>query len=52
MPGHIDVVQRLMLASLSRADIAAIIDIMGRVREQMRTAPPRSARPRKPRSSG
>jgi DNA-binding MarR family transcriptional regulator len=52
MPGHIDVVQRLLLASLSRADIAAITDIMGRVRRQMRTAPPRSARLRKARSSG
>jgi DNA-binding MarR family transcriptional regulator len=44
MPGHIEVVQRLLLTSLSRTDIAAITDILGRVRDRMRTAPPRSAR--------
>jgi len=43
MPGHIEVVQRLLLTSLSRKDIAAITDILGRVRDRMRTAPPRSA---------
>jgi DNA-binding MarR family transcriptional regulator len=43
MPGHIEVVQRLLLTSLNREDIAAITDILGRVRDRMRTAPPRSA---------
>lgn len=43
MPGHVEVVQRLLLASLSRTDIAAITDILSRVRDRMRTAPPRSA---------
>ncbi len=43
MPGHVEVVQRLLLTSLSRADIAAITDILSRVRDRMRTAPPRSA---------
>ena len=47
MPGHIEVVQRLMLDALDRTDIAAITDILGRVRDQMRTAPPRSAAPRR-----
>jgi DNA-binding MarR family transcriptional regulator len=49
MPGHVEVVQRLMLSAMSRQDIAAITEILGRVRTQMRTAPPRSARPRPPR---
>ena len=49
MPGHIEVVQQLMLNALSRTDIAAITDILGRVRDQMRAAPGRSAAPRSPR---
>jgi DNA-binding MarR family transcriptional regulator len=49
MPGHIEVVQQLMLNALSRKDIAAITEILGRVRDQMRTAPARSAGPRSPR---
>jgi hypothetical protein len=57
MPGHVELVQRLMLSALSRKDIATITDIMGRVRDRMRTAPPRSAAPRprrgnSPRTSG
>jgi DNA-binding MarR family transcriptional regulator len=43
LPGHIEVVQRLLMTSLDRADIAALTDILGRVRDRMRTAPPRSA---------
>jgi len=46
MPGHVEVVQQLMMASLTRKDVAAITDILGRVRDRMRTAPPRSAAPR------
>jgi DNA-binding MarR family transcriptional regulator len=52
MPGHVELVQRLMLSAMSRADIAAITDIMGRVRDRMRTAPPRSATPRPRRGRG
>jgi DNA-binding MarR family transcriptional regulator len=57
-PGHIEVVQRLMFDGMSADDIAALTEIMGRIRERMRAAPPRSARPRptprerSPRSSG
>ena len=47
MPGHIEVVQRLLLAALDREDIAAITEILGRVRDRMRAAPPRSAAPRR-----
>jgi DNA-binding MarR family transcriptional regulator len=48
-PGHIDVVQRLMFDGMSPDDVRALTAIMGRIREQMRTAPRRSARPRPPR---
>jgi DNA-binding MarR family transcriptional regulator len=47
MPGHIEVVQRLLLAPLARPDITALRDILGRVREHMRSIPPRSAAPRR-----
>jgi DNA-binding MarR family transcriptional regulator len=47
MPGHVEVVQRLLLTPLGRPDIAALSDVLGRVREHMRTTPPRSAAPRR-----
>jgi len=47
LPGHIEVVQRLLLNSLDREDIATITGILGKVRDRMRTAPPRSAAPRR-----
>jgi DNA-binding MarR family transcriptional regulator len=47
MPGHIEVVQQLLLTSLNRKDITAITEILGKVRDRMRTAPPRSAAPRR-----
>ena len=47
MPGHVDVVQRILMASLTRDDIAVLTDVLGRVREHMRTIPPRSAAPRR-----
>lgn len=47
MPGHVEVVQRLLLTPLARPDIAALSDVLGRVREHMRTTPPRSAAPRR-----
>ena len=47
LPGHVEVVQRLLLNSLDRADIAAITEVLGKVRDRMRTAPPRSAAPRR-----
>jgi DNA-binding MarR family transcriptional regulator len=46
MPGHVEVVQRLMLEALTPADITTIAEILGKVRDRMRTAPPRSAAPR------
>jgi DNA-binding MarR family transcriptional regulator len=47
MTGHVEVVQRLLLTPLDRPDIAALTDVLGRVREHMRTTPPRSAAPRR-----
>jgi DNA-binding MarR family transcriptional regulator len=47
MPGHVEVVQRLLLAPLSRPDVIALGDVLGRVREHMRTIPPRSAAQRR-----
>jgi hypothetical protein len=36
-----------LLSSLSRKDITTITEILQQVRDQMRTAPPRSAAPRR-----
>ena len=46
MPGHIQVT-RLLLDPLSGQDLDHLRDIMTRVRDHMRTQPPRSAAPRK-----
>ncbi|GLY98078.1 MarR family transcriptional regulator [Actinoplanes sp. NBRC 103695] len=46
LPGHNDVVRELLLGSLSKRDVAALTDILGRVRDRMRAGPPRSAAPR------
>ena len=51
LPGHIEVVNGMMLNALSNTDIAALSDILGRVRDQMRRNPPRSAAPRSERGS-
>lgn len=47
LPGHVEVVRRLLLAPLSDADLRHLGDIMVRVRDHMRAQPPRSAAPRK-----
>ncbi|MEZ0094898.1 MarR family winged helix-turn-helix transcriptional regulator [Streptacidiphilus sp. EB129] len=49
MSGHIQVVQRLLLAPLSSEDVAQLGDVLGRVRQHMRAVPPRSAAPRRKR---
>ena len=46
MPGHVRIVRQMLLDPLDRADVAALTDILGRVRDRMRAAPPRSAAPR------
>jgi DNA-binding MarR family transcriptional regulator len=45
--GHVEVVQRHLLASLSNEDVASLGDVLGRVRRHMRAVPPRSAAPRR-----
>ncbi|TQL03979.1 MarR family winged helix-turn-helix transcriptional regulator [Cellulomonas sp. SLBN-39] len=43
LPGHVGVVDDLLLAPLSRDDVATLADILGRARDHMRRTPPRSA---------
>jgi DNA-binding MarR family transcriptional regulator len=50
-PGHIAVLHELFLDPLSAADVEALGEVLGRVRDHMRANPPRSAAPRKRRSS-
>jgi DNA-binding MarR family transcriptional regulator len=49
-PGHIAVLDELLFQTLDRADVEHLADALGRVRDQMRAAPPRSAAPRRRRS--
>jgi DNA-binding MarR family transcriptional regulator len=51
MPGHIQIVRRLLFDPLSDEDLHHLGDIMIRVRDHMRAQPPRSAAPRKRRTS-
>lgn len=46
LPGHVEVVRRQMFDVLSRQDLVVLTDVLGRVRDRMRSAPPRSAAPR------
>lgn len=46
-PGHIAVLNELLFEPLSVADVDALADVMGRVRDHMRSTPPRSAAPRR-----
>ena len=47
LPGHVQVVRRLLFDPLTGDDVDHLGDIMTRVRDHMRTQPPRSAAPRK-----
>ena len=49
-PGHIEVIQELLLKPLSAHDVEALAGLLGPVRDHMRATPPRSAAPRKRRS--
>ena len=40
LPGHIDVVRRLLFEALKRRDLATLSGVLGRVRDHMRAAPP------------
>jgi DNA-binding MarR family transcriptional regulator len=47
LPGHVQVVRRMLLDPLAGDDLGHLGDIMTRVRDHMRARPPRSAAPRK-----
>lgn len=51
LPGHVQVVRGLLFDPLTGDDVSHLADIMTRVRDHMRTQPPRSAAPRKRRPS-
>jgi DNA-binding MarR family transcriptional regulator len=51
LPGHVQVVRRLLFDPLTGKDVGHLGDIMARVRDHMRAEPPRSAAPRKRRPS-
>jgi hypothetical protein len=46
LQGHVDCIRRLLFDAMADGDLAAPGDVLGRVREHMPAAPPRSARPR------
>ena len=46
LPGHVQLVQSMLFDHLSQDDVTLLTDILGRVRDQLRSAPPRSAAPR------
>jgi DNA-binding MarR family transcriptional regulator len=50
-PGHIEVIQRLLLAPLSREQVESLAGLLAPVRDHMRSAPPRSAAPRRRRGA-
>jgi DNA-binding MarR family transcriptional regulator len=47
LPAHMDLVRQLLLDPLTHRDMTALTKILSRVRDSMRTAPPRSAAPRR-----
>jgi DNA-binding MarR family transcriptional regulator len=51
LPGHVQVIRRLLFDPLTGDDLHHLGDIMTRVRDHMRARPPRSAAPRKHRPS-
>jgi DNA-binding MarR family transcriptional regulator len=46
LPGHVEILRKLLLDPLSAKDVATMTEILDRVRDAMRQAPPRSAEPR------
>src|SRR4051794_2912615 len=51
LPGHVQVIRRLLFDPLAGDDLRHVGDIMTRVRDHMRAQPPRSAAPRRARRS-
>ncbi|GAA4266204.1 MarR family winged helix-turn-helix transcriptional regulator [Frondihabitans peucedani] len=50
-PGHIAILRQQFFAALSEDDVAALDAALGRVRDHLRAAPPRSAAPRRRRGA-
>jgi DNA-binding MarR family transcriptional regulator len=46
-PGHVEVVSHLLFEPLSRDDVNTLAGLLAPVRDHMRSAPPRSAAPRR-----
>ena len=46
-PGHIAVLNELLFEPLTQEDVESLADVMSRIRDHMRAAPPRSAAPRR-----
>jgi DNA-binding MarR family transcriptional regulator len=46
-PGHIEVVSNMLFEPLSGADVTSLAEMLAKVRDHMRTIPPRSAAPRR-----
>lgn len=51
LPGHVQVVRQLLFDSLKPSDVRTLGDIMENARDHMRSLPPRSAAPRKRRTT-
>jgi DNA-binding MarR family transcriptional regulator len=51
LPGHVQVIRRLLFDSLTSDDVRTLGEIMTRVRDHMRACPPRSAATRRRRAS-
>jgi len=49
-PGHVALLQKMLLEPLAVEDVTSLDDVLGRVRDHMRSAPPRSATPRRRRA--
>ncbi|PSL52141.1 DNA-binding MarR family transcriptional regulator [Saccharothrix carnea] len=49
LPGHVDVVRRLLFQPLRHRDLDTLSQVLGRVRDHIRATPPRSAKPRRSR---
>ena len=47
MPGHAEVLERLLFQPLPREDARALSELLAPVRDHLRSAPPRSATPRR-----
>jgi len=50
-PGHLEVLDRVLFAPLTEAQVASLADALGAARDHMRATPPRSAAPRRRRSA-